>query len=207
MTHRLKVLLFVLTLLATPQLLSPSLLADEGMDSSAYGKKGAFSLSEISIGSGYASGSLKGLAGNYQLYPVFVRFGFIVSSLFGMEGRRSSLQLALEPFVNAIDLPEKGVESGCSVGLRYFHRLRGALDLFVEAGGAPMFLSIATGEQGSAGFNFLLQGGSGLQYRLTERTALFAGYRFRHISHAGLADRSNEGINSEAIVAGFSWLY
>ena len=70
-----------------------------------------------------------------------------------------------------------------------------------------MFLSIKSVEQGDAGFNFLDQLGAGLQYKVSERTAIFGGYRFRHISHAGLADRPNGGINSNALVAGFSWLY
>ncbi len=199
---RLAVRLFCLLLL-----LPLPVKANEGVALSDNGKRGSFVLNEISIGSGYARGSIKGVPGKYTLYPAFARFGFDISSLFGMEGRRSSLQVAFEPFLNSIDLPEGGFESGCSIGLRYFHHLAGAVDLFVEAGGAPMVLTIATQEQGSAGFNFLLQGGSGLQYKLSDRTALFAGYRFRHISHAGLADRSNEGINSETIVAGFSWLY
>ncbi|MEI7749345.1 MAG: acyloxyacyl hydrolase [Chlorobiaceae bacterium] len=36
---------------------------------------------------------------------------------------------------------------------------------------------------------------------------MYSGYRFRHISHAGLLDRPNSGINSNALVAGFSWFY
>jgi len=45
------------------------------------------------------------------------------------------------------------------------------------------------------------------QYRFGAKKALFGGYRWRHISHAGLADRSNSGINTNAIIIGFSWLY
>jgi lipid A 3-O-deacylase len=169
-------------------------------------EKGVY-LNEIAAGSGYAWGTLKSAPDNLALYPAFVRIGFNINSLAGIEGHQSTLQLALEPFVNAIADPAAGIETGLGVGLRYTHKLSGPLDLFTEASAAPMYLSINSTEQGDAGFNFLLQAGGGLQYRVSDRIALFAGYRLRHLSHAGLSDRPNAGINSNAIVAGLSWLY
>lgn len=170
-------------------------------------KKTGVYLNEIGVGSGYAWGKLKSDPDNLALYPAFVRIGFNINSLVGIEGRQSTLQLALEPFVNSISDPKAGVETGCSVGLRYLHKLSGPVDLFTEASVAPMYLSIRSAEQGDAGFNFLIQAGGGLQYKVSDRVAIFAGYRFRHISHAGLSDRPNVGINSNAIVAGLSWSY
>ena len=164
-------------------------------------------LNEISVGSGNAWGTLKSYSGNLALYPGFLRIGFNMNSVAGIEGARSQLQLALEPFINSIAEPTADVETGMSIGLRYLHKLSAPLYLFTEASFAPMFLSIKSTEQGAAGFNFLDQGGVGLQYKMTRKTALFTGYRFRHISHAGLSDRSNRGINSSAILFGLSWLY
>ena len=171
------------------------------------GKKSGFYLNEIGVGSGYAWGTLKSESSNLAVYPAFVRIGFNMNSLVGMDGYQSKLQFVLEPFINSIAEPEKGVETGCSIGLRYLHPLSASVDLFTEASFAPMFLSINSAEQGAAGFNFLDQLGAGLQCKVSKSTAIFAGYRFRHISHAGIADRSNAGINSNALVAGFSWLY
>ena len=171
------------------------------------GKKSVVYLSEISVGSGYAWGRLKRDAVNLALYPAFVRMGFNMNSLFGMEGCQSIVQLVLEPFLNSITYPEAGVETGCSIGLRYLHPLSASVALFSEASFAPMFLSIKSAEQGDAGFNFLDQVGAGLQCKVSKKMAIYSGYRFRHISHAGLLDRPNSGINSNALVAGFSWFY
>ena len=171
------------------------------------GKKSGVCLNELGVGSGYGWGSLKREPVNLALYPAFVRIGFNMNSLVGMEGRQSTLQFVLEPFLNSITEPKAGVETGCSIGLRYLHPLSSSVSLFTEASFAPMFLSIKSAEQGDAGFNFLDQIGAGLQCKVSQHTAIFAGYRFRHISHAGLVDRPNGGINSNAIVAGLSWLY
>jgi len=117
------------------------------------------------------------------------------------------MQFTLEPFLNAVSGSRDGIEAGCGFGIRYLHEVARPVDLFFEASAAPMFYSIDTAEQGKAGFNFLDQIGAGLQYRFASDKAIFGGYRWRHISHAGIADRSNDGINSNAIVVGISWLY
>ena len=188
-------------------LFSSTLYNDVGAASLENGKNPGFYLNEIGVGSGYAWGTLKSDPDNLALYPEFVRIGFNINSLLGIEGLQSTLQLTLEPFFNSISDPKAGFETGCGVGLRYLHKLSGPVDLVTEASFAPMYLSIRSAEQGDAGFNFLTQEGGGLQYKVSDRVAIFAGYRFRHISHAGLSDRPNAGINSNAIVAGLSWLY
>lgn len=164
-------------------------------------------LNEVGIGTGYAWTSLKGASDDLSIYPVFVRLGFNANTLFGIQSSKNSLQLTLEPFVNPLSGQEDGVEAGCGFGIRYLHEAAGPVDLFLEASIAPMFYSIDTIEQGKAGFNFLDQIGGGLRYRFAPDKAIFGGYRWRHISHANLVDRSNDGINSNAIVVGFSWLY
>jgi len=171
------------------------------------GGKPAVYLNETGLGAGYALGSLKGDDKDMSIYPAFVRIGFNANGLFGIRSSRNTLQLTLEPFVNIVSGPDNGVEAGCGFGVRYLHEVASPVDLFVEASVAPMYYSIDTKEQGAAGFNFLDQFGAGLQYRFAPGKAFFAGYRFRHISHASLSDRSNDGLNSNAIVAGFSWLY
>jgi lipid A 3-O-deacylase len=124
-----------------------------------------------------------------------------------MEGRQSTLQLEFEPFVNSINGKNAGVETGCSLGVRYFYTISRSVDLFTEGSIAPMFLGIDTIEQRESGFNFLDQIGGGLQYKLFSKIALFAGYRFMHISNARFVNRPNEGINSNALIGGFSWLF
>ncbi|MCF8384033.1 MAG: acyloxyacyl hydrolase [Chlorobium sp.] len=169
--------------------------------------KSGLGLNEIGIGTGYAWGSLNGESEDISIYPAFVRFGFSANGLLGIKSSRNTLQLTIEPFVNAVSGSEDGVEAGCALGVRYLHEVSRPLALYLEASVAPMYYSIDSVEQGKAGFNFLDQFGAGLQYRIAPAMALFGGYRFRHLSHAGFADRSNDGINTNALVLGFSWLY
>lgn len=178
----------------------------KAQDVSSGEKTGVF-LNEIGIGTGYAWGALKGDSEEQSVFPAFVRFGFNANSLFGIRSRTSTLQFTLEPFVNAFSGSEDGVEAGCGFGIRYLQEVVRPVDLFLEISAAPMYYSIDTLEQGASGFNFLDQIGAGLQYRLAPGKAVFGGYRFRHISHANVVDRSNDGINSSALVLGFSWLY
>ena len=171
------------------------------------GEKTGVYLNEIGIGTGYAWGALKGDPEEQSIFPAFVRFGFNANSLFGIRSRTSTLQFTLEPFVNAFSGSEDGVEAGCGFGIRYLQEVVPPVDLFLEISAAPMYYSIDTLEQGASGFNFLDQFGAGLQYRVAPAMALFGGYRFRHLSHARVVDRSNDGINTSAFVLGFSWLY
>lgn len=194
-------------LLLSGLFVSVSAVTDLRAASMESGRQSGVYLSEIGIGSGYAWGKMQRETRDLAVYPVFARIGFTINSLVGMEGSKSTLLLALEPFVNSIAGPVAGVETGCGAGLRYRHTISRPLDLFMEGSASPMFLSVRSVEQGSAGFNFLLQTGLGLQYKATDRMAFFAGYRFRHLSHGGLADRPNRGINSNAVIAGISWLY
>ncbi|NTW69743.1 MAG: acyloxyacyl hydrolase [Chlorobiaceae bacterium] len=196
-----------LMLIASLLILSQPLKANASDGLPETEKKPAVVLNELGFGSGYVWGSLNRKADNITVYPLFARVGFNMNRVVGIEGSKSTLQLALEPHVNVISGPQDGVEAGCGIGLRYFRKLASPVELFFEASFAPMFLSIDSVEQGKGGFNFLDQFGSGVQYRISPKTALFGGYRWRHISHAGLVDRSNMGINSNAIIAGVSWLY
>jgi lipid A 3-O-deacylase len=181
--------------------------ADNNSIPSAGRDKTGVYLDEIGTGTGYAWGTLQNHADDLAVYPGFLRFGFNVNSLFGIKGGTSKVQFILEPFYNTIDSPLSGYETGCSIGLRYLHELAGAAGIYFEGSFAPMYLSIDTTEQGAGGFNFLDQFGAGLQFRLSDKSAVFAGYRFRHTSNASLVDRSNSGINSNAFIIGLSWLY
>jgi opacity protein-like surface antigen len=190
---------------------SPNLRAEETQrptTSAASGEArphGVF-LDEFGVGSGYAWGSLNGGHDRFSAVPMYLRIGFDMNSLFGMHDRRSTLQLALEPFVNPVTAPDHGVETGLDVFVRYLHPLFPSVKLVSEIGSGPMYLSIDTHEQGKAGFNFLNQFGLGSQVALSDKWALTVGYRFRHLSNAGTST-PNAGINSNAVTVSISALY
>ncbi|MEI8186393.1 MAG: acyloxyacyl hydrolase [Chlorobiaceae bacterium] len=202
MNHSVKLLflLFSLAVLSVPSMMDATAASQDEQ------KKSGIFLNEIAVGSGYVHSSFQGSQNDYFVYPALVRVGFDISSLVGIGGQKSKMQLALEPFVNAIAGDKRGVEAGLSIGVRYFQAIAKSFDLFTEISVAPMFLGIDTVEQGVAGFNFLDQIGLGLQYKLSDCSAFFVGYRFRHLSNANIS-HPNLGINSDAPVCGISWLF
>lgn len=71
----------------------------------------------------------------------------------------------------------------------------GILKPYLEGGGGPLWTNFdgRIREQGSD-FNFLVWGGAGASYDLTNRWAVTAGVRFNHISNAGTG-HPNGGLN------------
>lgn len=202
----LPMLLFALTLcLPSTTLARESSAGDDAPASSESSRRGVH-LDEVGIGSGYAWGHLKHTDASFSAIPAFVRVGFDMNTLFGMRESGSTLQFALEPFVNTVTKPDSGVEAGLDFFIRYLHPLSPSVKLVSEIGSGPMFLSIDTEEQGDAGFNFLNQFGLGAQVAVGEKSALTLGYRFRHLSNAGTS-QPNSGINSNAFVISYSLLY
>lgn len=85
-----------------------------------------------------------------------------------------------------------------------------ALDRFwpyAEFAGGPFWTDLAgrIPEQSSQ-FNFILMGGFGLSYFLTDQVALNVGYRFQHISNAHTST-PNVGLNSSLPFGGFSFYF
>ncbi len=52
----------------------------------------------------------------------------------------------------------------------------------------------------------MLWGGAGLSYFVTDRAALYGGYRFQHVSN-GNTDSPNRGFESHTGVAGVSFFF
>ncbi|ANT65956.1 acyloxyacyl hydrolase [Prosthecochloris sp. CIB 2401] len=147
---------------------------------------GRVHLSELGISTGYASGEHRPEGGDFHVTSFAFRAGFDLGGL----------QCSFDPFVNAIDADESGVEAGLTVFLRYFERLGGKVSVFGEIGSGPMYLGIDTREQGDAGFNFLNLFGAGFRYHISHSLSLDLAGRYRHLSHAGLRDNDNLGMDS-----------
>ncbi len=162
------------------------------------------SFNDLTFSSGYVWGELKGNE-DLEIIPFSVRVGFDINDFAGIRGR-SSLQLGIEPFVNTIIAPDRGIEAGINIGLRYLTPVADGVSVFGEISSGPAYFGIDTVEQGDGGFNFLSQFGAGLQVVVTDRMAFNAAYRFRHLSNAGFT-QPNDGINTNAIIAGLSFSY
>jgi hypothetical protein len=172
-----------------------------------YEEPSCFQVSELGIGSGYTFGHLDTPNETFQSIPLFLHLGFDLNDYLGCPCDYGTLQLAFQPFWNAIIEPDTGIETGLSVKLFYSYPVYDCWELYLEAGAGPGYLSIETEEQGDAGFNFFDEGGLGIKYFYTSCCSANLGYRIRHVSHAGLRSGSNDGIDSHAIMLWLSSYY
>lgn len=164
---------------------------------------------EMRLGIGYAFGNLKleNSTPDYEAIPLSAQFGFNINKLFGLNGHKGDIQLAIEPYIGHISKPEHNVEFGLGLFFKYAYPLFDKISPYVEFGAGPMYLGINTYEQEENGFNFISQGGGGIQYFIAENKTINLGYRFRHISNADFKDNRNAGINTHMITAGISMFY
>jgi opacity protein-like surface antigen len=131
-----------------------------------------------------------------------VRFGLLPWGATGSGPFKGALEIGLEPFYQRFFEPEKAFFAGLGAVARYHLLPLGRFVPYIELGAAPGYTDLRVKEQ-DTNFVFLLFGGVGASYFVTERTALYAGYRLQHISNGGTAS-PNQGINSHTGVIGVS---
>lgn len=163
-----------------------------------------FCLTEVGFITGFGLGDLRSPHDALQAFPLICHLGFELNDVMGINDHKGRLSMVVEPFFEPLIRPG-GFTLGAVLMFHYAYPLSKSLRAFIEGGAGPGYLSKRTREQGSGGFNFFDQGGGGLQIFIKESQALTFGYRFRHISHAGLRDSSNGGINSHFALIGFSY--
>jgi len=131
-----------------------------------------------------------------------VRVGFLPWGVVGAGPFKGALEIGVEPFYQRFIEPERAYFAGLGAVARYHFLPLGRLVPYLELGAAPGATDLSVREQ-RTDVLFLLFGGAGASYFVTERAALYAGYRLQHISNAG-TDSPNRGINSHTGVAGLS---
>ncbi len=106
-----------------------------------------------------------------------------------------SFALGVEAAFLGVAGPTGAYGIGFTPKLIYTFTSFGSLKPYIDGGGGPLWTNFngRIPEQGSD-FNFLVWGGAGANYELTERWALNAGLRFSHISNADTAS-PNRGVN------------
>jgi opacity protein-like surface antigen len=175
----------------------------EAFDADAAFPKGGY---VISLEGGYGeqfdawNTSITGL----DFFNAGVRLGLLPWGAAGPGPLRGALEIGLEPFYQRFVEPDKAKAffAGLGAVARYHFLPFGRFVPYLELGAAPGYTDLRVQEQ-QTDFVFLLFGGAGASYFLTERTALYAGYRLQHISNGG-TDSPNRGINSHTGVVGVS---
>lgn len=164
-------------------------------------------LREMGLLTGYGMASLDGKSADYEVIPILPQFGFDINPLAEkLHIRpRGTLECIVEPLMNVIINPDTNTEVGCSLLLKYSDHITSRIAPYVEGGVGMVYTTQHTREQGTQ-YNFLSQVGLGLQFFLNKHVALTGGYRYRHLSNAGL-DHPNRGINHHFALLGVSYFF
>jgi len=159
---------------------------------------------QIGLRSGFATGVTKSVT----MAPVSLRLGYVLYQGKPWLFPRGALEVATEPFVSPITSVRPGTSGSIEIGLglpmfAYHFNLGNRLVPYIE-GGVGLLYTDLRGFHLGGHFQFLSQGGMGVNYFLTDNTALNLGWRFRHISNAGI-DGDNVGLNTYTFQAGVSY--
>jgi len=96
---------------------------------------------------------------------------------------------------------------GFTPKIKYSFVALGRIRPYVEFAGGPFWSHLTEKiPEESSGFNFILSGGFGVSYFLTDQAALNVGYRYQHISNAGTS-YPNVGLNASLPFVGFSYYF
>jgi len=118
---------------------------------------------------------------------------------------RGALEIGVEPLYQRYVEPVDAFYAGLAAVVRYHLLPFGRLVPYVEVAGAAGGTDLKVPEIDS-NFSFLLFGGAGLSYFVSDRVALYAGYRFQHVSNARTSS-PNFGVNSNTGVVGMSYFF
>jgi opacity protein-like surface antigen len=134
-----------------------------------------------------------------------VRFGWLPLDPVGPGPLHGSLEVGLQPLYQRYFDPVDAFFAGLGLTARYHFLAAGRLVPFVElaafAGGTDLKI-----KEIDSNFTFLLWGGAGLSYFVTDRASLYGGYRYQHVSN-GNTDRPNRGFESHTGVVGMSFFF
>jgi hypothetical protein len=157
---------------------------------------------------GFGSAPLDKKDDDYEVVPLLFQFGLDINPIaekLHIKSNLTDLELLIEPFANFIARPSANVEIGCSFPLRYSLKLASCFSPYIEVGLGFVYTTQHVHEQGSQ-FNFTTQLGIGTQFYLSEHYALTAGYRFRHMSNAGLST-PNRGVDFHFGMIGLTYIF
>jgi hypothetical protein len=101
--------------------------------------------------------------------------------------------------------PKGAYYAGAGLALRYHFLSLGRLVPYVEAAGTAGGTNLKVFEIDST-FTFVVWGGLGASYFVTDQTAIYAGYRFEHVSNGNTSD-PNRGLEFNSGVFGVSYFF
>jgi lipid A 3-O-deacylase len=140
-----------------------------------------------------------------EFFNLGVRFGWLPFRPVGPGPLHGSLELGLEPLYQRYVDPVDAFFAGLGATARYHFLSLGRFVPYAEvaafAGGTDLKIREIRSD-----FTFLLWGGAGASFFVTDRAALYGGYRYQHVSN-GNTDRPNRGFESHTGVVGMSFFF
>lgn len=117
-----------------------------------------------------------------------------------------SLSLGAESVLFRTRQPSESYNVGVMPRLRYVFGNRALVRPYLEGGGGGIWGTLAGTPEQASNVNFLLMAGAGVSWFFSPHMAVSMGYRFYHISNAGLGD-PNSGLNYNYPFIGLSYLH
>jgi lipid A 3-O-deacylase PagL len=142
---------------------------------------------------------------NIELVNAGVRFGWLPFAPAGPGPLHGSFEVGLEPLYQRYLDPHDAFFAGLGVTTRYHFLALGRFVPYVEmaAFGGGTDLEV---REIDSDFTFLLWAGAGASFFITDWTALYAGYRYQHVSN-GNTKQPNRGFESSTGVVGVSFFF
>ncbi|HEB78164.1 MAG TPA: acyloxyacyl hydrolase [Methylothermaceae bacterium] len=156
---------------------------------------------------GWGEGFSLGFSGNgdprlVEYVAVLPHLGFDISGWVGQDRwYRGNLDILVEAEYFEFRQPKRGHSVGGAALLRYNFRPWPRLSPYVDAGFGLGDLDVGLRDQAD-GLVFYPQFGIGVNWSVTRRLSLNAGWRYHHMSNAG-RELPNNGINANVFLLGF----
>ena len=158
-------------------------------------------------GGGGSQSSLEGhfLQSGLDLFYLGVRYSMLPLPPVGPSILYGSLEVGLEPIYQQYTSPVSAYFLGFGAQARWHFLSLGRFVPYFEGGAAAGGTNLRTFEIDST-FAFLLNFGAGAAFFITDRAAIYAGYRMIHVSN-GNTDIPNRGFEAHTGVLGVSYYF
>ncbi len=142
---------------------------------------------------------------NRRAIYILPQIGQVLTDEIGSGVVAGNVELLLEPMAAHYYEPFSASAFGGSLVLKYNFVSFGRWMPFWDGGAGMLWTDLAPRiPEQSTQFNFILQTGPGVSYFVSENWAITAGFRFHHISNAGIGNR-NIGLNAWLFNLGVSF--
>jgi lipid A 3-O-deacylase len=141
-----------------------------------------------------------------EYYDVGARFSLLPLEPLGRDHFwYGAVEVGLEPLYQHYTIPKQAFWAGLTAVGRYHFLSLGRFVPYLEGGAGAGGTDLQIPEINSA-FAFLLFVGAGASVFVSNKTALYAGYRLQHVSN-GNTSQPNRGFEANVVVGGISFYF